>query len=175
MEKFKSLLHEQRFNFANTVRILCVIGLAVGLYLCVFYSVPMQQQKYADAADAFMSDQGVVLYDLALQRYQEEEFADTIEVAEKAYNACISKEGIVDPDRVLLAANIKFLAGNAMVKAKQLKNAVDAYKQSLRLNPNNFEAKYNLEWLQQMNGGAGPGGGAEDPANGKGGGNKKSI
>jgi Ca-activated chloride channel homolog len=40
--------------------------------------------------------------------------------------------------------------GNSMVMANKLKESIEAYKNSLKLNPGNMEAKYNLAYAQDM-------------------------
>jgi tetratricopeptide (TPR) repeat protein len=40
--------------------------------------------------------------------------------------------------------------GNSMLQAKKLKESIDAYKNSLKLNPDFKEAKYNLAYAQDM-------------------------
>jgi len=40
--------------------------------------------------------------------------------------------------------------GNSLLKANKLKESIDAYKGSLRLDPKNPEAKYNLAYAQDL-------------------------
>ena len=40
--------------------------------------------------------------------------------------------------------------GNAMMKTQNYQQSIEFYKQSLRLNPNDDEARYNLAYAQQM-------------------------
>jgi Ca-activated chloride channel homolog len=40
--------------------------------------------------------------------------------------------------------------GNSLLNAKKLQESIDAYKGSLKLNPNNKEAKYNLAYAQDQ-------------------------
>jgi len=40
--------------------------------------------------------------------------------------------------------------GNSFLMAEKLKESIDAYKNSLKLNPGNMEAKYNLAYAQDM-------------------------
>jgi len=40
--------------------------------------------------------------------------------------------------------------GNSLLMAEKLKESIDAYKNSLKLNPGNMEAKYNLAYAQDM-------------------------
>ena len=43
-----------------------------------------------------------------------------------------------------------FNLGNSMLKANKLPESIDAYKGSLKLNPGNLEAKYNLAYAQDL-------------------------
>ena len=40
--------------------------------------------------------------------------------------------------------------GNSLLKANKFPESIDAYKSSLKLNPNNKEAKYNLSYAQDL-------------------------
>lgn len=40
--------------------------------------------------------------------------------------------------------------GNSLLQADKLKESIEAYKSSLKLNPGNFEAKYNLAYAQDL-------------------------
>ena len=43
-----------------------------------------------------------------------------------------------------------FNLGNSMLKANKLQESIDAYKNSLKLRPDNKEAKYNLSYAQDL-------------------------
>jgi Ca-activated chloride channel homolog len=43
-----------------------------------------------------------------------------------------------------------FNLGNSMLKANKLAESIDAYKNSLKLDPGNMEAKYNLAYAQDL-------------------------
>jgi len=40
--------------------------------------------------------------------------------------------------------------GNSLLNSKKIKESIDAYKRSLRLDPGNMEAKYNLAYAQDL-------------------------
>lgn len=48
------------------------------------------------------------------------------------------------------AARLFFNKGNALFQQKKYQEALEAYKQSLRINPSDLEAKYNLAYTQKM-------------------------
>lgn len=178
-DKFKSALRANGVVLGKWAMALCVVIFLVGLYMLFSNSIPMMSHDYESAASSAASDQSVVLYDVGLQRYQAQKYEGALKALNDAYNACLGKNGVVNDDKRKLAGNIKFLTGNALVRSKQLQQAVEAYKDALRLDPDNLYAKYNLEMLQSMNGGQGPGsgpGGEQKPGDGKPGkGIKKGI
>ncbi len=47
-------------------------------------------------------------------------------------------------------AMFQYLVGNTYAHQKNWKQAIDAYKNSLRLNPNDEDARYNLRYAQEM-------------------------
>jgi tetratricopeptide (TPR) repeat protein len=175
MNTIATYVHGARFVIAKGIRILALIGLLFGIYALWSHSVPMLNGKYRDAAESYVGDHAVALYDAGLQQYQAEEFEGAIKTLTDAYNKCLGPQGVVDDEKRKLAAEIKFLTGNALVKSKKLSKAVEAYKETLRLEPNHLYAKYNLELLQQMNGGKGPGEGDEPGGTKPGKGGKRGI
>lgn len=40
--------------------------------------------------------------------------------------------------------------GNALLKAQKIPEGIDAYKEALKLNPNDFDTKYNLEYAKAL-------------------------
>jgi Ca-activated chloride channel homolog len=52
-------------------------------------------------------------------------------------------------DKIKKSAGLYNL-GNSMLKANKLPESIDAYKNSLKLHPNNPEAKYNLSYAQDL-------------------------
>ncbi len=55
----------------------------------------------------------------------------------------------MNEDREKKAAGLYNL-GNSFLQGKKLKESIDAYKGSLKLDPDNFEAKYNLAYAQDL-------------------------
>ncbi len=47
-------------------------------------------------------------------------------------------------------ARVLFNIGNSLLKEKNYKESIDFYKKALKLNPNDFDAKYNLEYARKM-------------------------
>jgi Ca-activated chloride channel family protein len=55
----------------------------------------------------------------------------------------------LNADRVK-KSNGMYNLGNSLLMANKVKESIDAYKGSLKLNPNNNEAKYNLAYAQDL-------------------------
>lgn len=159
MDRSKSFLIANGNAIGKLLRWLSIIGVLVGFYMLFFNSIPMLNGNFHGAAESYFIDRPLALYDAGLQRYRDEDYKGAVTILNDAYNACLGAQGVVSDDKRKLAGTIKFLTGNALVKQKQLQQAVEAYKEALRLDPSNLDAKYNLELLQQMNGGKGPGSG----------------
>jgi len=49
-----------------------------------------------------------------------------------------------------LKSNAFYNMGNALLKSKKLPESIEAYKNALRQNPNNADAKYNLAYARKM-------------------------
>ena len=58
-----------------------------------------------------------------------------------------SLEMTQDPSR---KANVYHNIGNSLLKAKKIKESVEAYKNSLKINPNDKETKYNLSYALSL-------------------------
>lgn len=88
--------------------------------------------------------------------YQQKKFAEASDEFRKA---------ISSPDEEL-RARAWFDLGNARAKANDMKGAIDAYRRSLALAPDDPDARYNLEWAllqkQQQDKGKPQGGDSDD-------------
>lgn len=49
-----------------------------------------------------------------------------------------------------LKSNAFYNMGNSLLKAKKIPESIEAYKNALRLNPNNADAKYNLAYARKL-------------------------
>ena len=162
---------------ALTVAGILVIG--VGAYRLVAYSVPLANGDYIGAAESGAGDASVALYDAGLQAYRE----GNLDAAQQLFSASYSKllaDGTLPTaySKQKLASDCQFYLGNIQAMNKQIEPAIQAYEQSLRLNPDNMDAKYNLEMLkkqQQGGGGSGNGGDQGKPGGPPGKGGKTGI
>jgi Ca-activated chloride channel homolog len=100
-------------------------------------------------------------YDEALKRYQEAQLEDPrsrelhynvgsvlykqksfSEAQKELLHAGVSSEGVLEGD---LGARASYNLGNALFRQSQFKEAAEAYKQALRIEPDDVDAKVNLE------------------------------
>jgi tetratricopeptide (TPR) repeat protein len=80
------------------------------------------------------------IYNLGNSLFKQAKFED----AAKQYMAAA---GMQNNDKEQLAMAYHNL-GNSLLQTNKLNEAIDAYKNSLRNNPSDFETKYNLAWAQ---------------------------
>ncbi|MCF8368320.1 MAG: tetratricopeptide repeat protein [Bacteroidales bacterium] len=80
-------------------------------------------------------------YNLGGALYKQENFED----ATKLYGNVAGKELSTDEK-----ASALYNMGNAYLKSQKFPEAIDTYKKSLRLNPHDADAKYNLAYAQKM-------------------------
>lgn len=179
MNEKESFLSAFRVRAAGIAALIC-IGLALlGLYRLVFVSGPMLAQNYEDAYGYSSSSEApLVLYDLGLQHYKFKRYAPAKAVFTEAFNQLTKNTGVVPEDQQALAGQIQFMLGVVNEQEKQFRVAVSAYEESLRHDPNNLAAKYNLERLKSQFPDMGKGKGQpdpKDPSNGSGAPPKKGI
>ena len=82
----------------------------------------------------------VAQFNLGGAMYSQENYEKAAEV----YSATDIKEKTAEEKSA-----VYYNLGNSMLKAGKANEAVEAYKQALRENPKNEEARYNLEYLRQ--------------------------
>lgn len=172
--KLPTFLPRHKLNVARVLRLLCLVVFCLGLYKGVSFVAPLQFGDPRGAIGSRMGDDAMANYDVALWLYRAERYLLANDYAKAAYNALQNERGELSGDDQLRASQIQFLTGLIAEGAGQFREAVDAYKQALRLDPTNKYAKYNLERLLQPSGGAG-GGPGKVPAGGSGRDVKKGI
>jgi len=80
-------------------------------------------------------------YNLGGALYKQENFED----ATKLYNSLSARESDEN-----LKADTYYNLGNSLLKAQKYAESIDAYKNALRLDPDDMDAKYNLEYAKKM-------------------------
>ncbi len=163
MQKF---LYKRRGFLAGFATLAFLGVFALGLLRLINYTLPLYIGAPVSAAQSGYGDPVAAYYDAALASYKAEDFDGAVKMASQAYSKLTEQKGsIAQSEHVQKeAADIQFLLGLCREKAKQPDQAIDAYEQALRHNPNHLAAKYNLERLLKPQGGGGAGG----PGDGKG-------
>ena len=105
-----------------------------------------EQKKYQTALENYRKAQvknpedPVVLYNLAAGLYQTQQYQE----AKKNLETAIAKPK--DPE---LKAKALYNYGNTLYRLGDFDKAIDSYKKSLEIKPDDQDAKYNLEFLQK--------------------------
>lgn len=179
MNSIKTYLWERRVQLAVMFAIASAFLALWGGWRMIAYSLPMQTGDYVRAAESGSGNAANAYYDAGLLAYENEQYKDAKELFTAAQSALTSSSGDLPPEARAMAAKIQFALGNNYFRQKQLKAAAEAYRQSLRFDPENLEAKYNLELMQKLlasGGGSGNGpGDPKDPGGAGPGGPKKGI
>ena len=144
-------------NKLKTNPIILIVMLASGLMIAA--CSPSAEKLNQDGNQAYVEQ----AYLEALEAYQSAQI-ESPELAEPYYNAANTfyRQGQYDQaleqlqqalqyaEQKGLAENSFFNLGNNLYNTQELETAIEAYKQSLLLNPEDQDAKYNLELALQQ-------------------------
>jgi tetratricopeptide (TPR) repeat protein len=127
----------------------------------------MSQDKFGTARSSLVKDETEIFlngaardYDQSLLpngRVDKEKLAEATKVLELNLDLLVGKNGkyrLTDKSKL---ARTYFLLGKCYQRQKQFDKAIESYEDTLRLDPDNLPAKYNLEMII-MSGGGGDGG-----------------
>ncbi|MBY0548537.1 MAG: tetratricopeptide repeat protein [Candidatus Obscuribacterales bacterium] len=142
-----------------------------GLYTLLTYTLPMHREDYRTAVRSKVKDTTELFYHAAITSYnqsldEEGEVATTkLNEAKKllnlAYDNLLDKQGKVPSGSRYLAGRIQFALGKCLQRLEKFEHAVKAYEESLRLDPDNWDCKFDLEMLKADPPPAGGGGGGK--------------
>jgi Ca-activated chloride channel homolog len=127
-------------------------GLSIGLFVLglAFIAFGFHQQKYDHAvrdgnygyALTFkFADRDILTYNMAYKAYQAKNLERAVDLYRQALTLTKSP---------FFASDIQFNLGVIMEQLKEAEGAAEQYKESLRLNPGNLAAKFNLERLYHL-------------------------
>ncbi len=106
-----------------------------------------QQEKFIDAEvqykKALEADSNSLKanFNLGNSLYKQGRFDESGNMFQNLANQNIDKD---------ILAKAYHNLGNSLLKAKKYPESIDAYKKSLRLKPDDFDTKYNLEYARKM-------------------------
>jgi len=102
------------------------------------------QEAEVDYRKALNNDPNfdIATYNLGASLYKQENYEESA----KTFASLLEAEKKVDSE---LTSNTFYNLGNSFCEAQKYDEAVKAYKQSLRLNPKDMDAKYNLEYARK--------------------------
>ncbi len=106
-----------------------------------------KDKKFADAEVNFKKgldkapSDFITNFNLGDAYYQQKRYDEAL----KSYQSALSRAQ-TKTEKAKVYHNI----GNSLLKSNQLKESIDAYKKSLRLNPDDEETKYNLSYALSM-------------------------
>lgn len=98
-------------------------------------------KAYEDAL-SFHGNYYKAQYNLACATYHTEAYEQSRTYNERVISSLTASK--------LLKAKAHHNIGNSFLKEKKYQDAIQAYKQSLRLEPNSYNTKYNLAYAQKM-------------------------
>jgi len=103
-----------------------------------------QEQKFDEAnnkyRDALVNNPGnpIINFNIGNVEYKKKKYEEALKNFEKTLSI----------DEVLTQSKAYYNMGNALYRAGKLPESILAYTQALRLNPNDEDAKYNLEFVR---------------------------
>jgi tetratricopeptide (TPR) repeat protein len=165
--KAQAFVVGHRKKWAIIALMLFAAAMCYGVYRLVAYSVPLYTGDPYRAAQAGVGDEAVAIYNAGLTAYERQNYDVAKEIFTQGYSSLTDSTGTIPQSRQKLASDFQFELGNTLVKSGKVPDAIEAYKQALRHNPDNLPAKYNLELLNAQLNGGGDGNGQGDGQGGQ--------
>lgn len=142
-----------------------------GLYTLVTYTLPMHRQDYKTAVRSQVKDPAELFYHAAITAYdqgleeegevQQTKLNESKKLLNLAYNLLLDEQGKVRDSSRRMAGRIQFALGKCLHRLGKGEHAVKAYEESLRLDPDNWDCKFDLEMLKAPPPPSGGGGGGK--------------
>ena len=105
------------------------------------YSEENYDQALNKFQDALLSDpeNEKIQFNVANTRYQKNKYEEALQDYQK----------VIGTEDLSLEQNAYFNLGNTLYRMQKLPESILAYKQALKLNPDDMDAKYNLEYVRR--------------------------
>lgn len=141
-----------------------IASVTYGFYGLWTYVRPLHKQDLRTALESKVADRPEVFLEGACQAYDSGNYKVAKKVLELALEELIDKSGRYKPADAGRVEKVHFLLAKTLHRLEDFEKAIKEYEETLRINPDHYDAKYNLEMLKQSGGG---GGGGEDQQQGK--------
>ncbi|MEE4117036.1 MAG: tetratricopeptide repeat protein, partial [Marinilabiliaceae bacterium] len=141
----------------NNKRILCVLFIALIPGLSVFAQKELQHSRkgnrlyrdnnFPDAELSYRRSVDVnpeysdAIFNLGTALYKQGKYDDALKSFESVQETDIERKKL---------ASTYYNLGNTLFNSQKLEESIEAYKNSLRNDPGNLEAKYNLAYAQDL-------------------------
>lgn len=134
-----------------------------GFYGLITYAAPLANDNLREARTSIVADETEILLNGAAKAYDEGRLDEATRVLELELEKLIDKSGRYSMTDRWKLERAYFLLGKSYHKLEKYDKAIQNYEDTLRMNPDHREAKYNLEMILMQ---GGEGGGAK-PDQGK--------
>lgn len=126
-----------------------------GFYGLVTYALPLANDNLREARTSIVADETEILLNGAAKAYDEDRLDEATRVLELELEKLIDKSGRYSMTDRWKLERVYFLLGKSYHKLEKYDKAIQNYEDTLRMNPDHREAKYNLEMILMQGGGEG--------------------
>ncbi len=135
--------------------VLVVAAFSYGIYGMGTYAYPLSSDNFRGALKSRVADKTEVYLNGAAHSYEKGNYDEARKALELAVEQLVDKDGKFHPSEKWKVERVHFLLGKCYQRQKKFDKAIKEYEDTLRLNPDHYPAKYNLEMLKRSGGGGG--------------------
>ena len=132
-----------------------VAAFSYGFYGVLTYAYPLGKGDYKTAMRSSAAEKAKVLIVGARDAYDQEKFEEARKVLELALEILVDRNGHFEPANSDIVELAHFTLGKCYQREEKADKAIEEYIAALRISPDNYAAKYNLEMLQKQSKGGG--------------------